>query len=180
MKLSLLMASAVSAAMSFGGHAATIERTFDVTASDFILNSGSNIPAAVDPVELNFTLVFDPLAVITRTTAGLTINSFNLPYSTTYANNASGTLTIATDANVGSCDNPPNSYCFFINDPAGASPTVNFVNQTTSSGFWVASAITVSASAIVPEPSTWALMLIGFGGVGWVAYRRGQARALAA
>jgi hypothetical protein len=32
--------------------------------------------------------------------------------------------------------------------------------------------VTASAIGTVPEPSTWALMLIGFGGVGWLASRR--------
>ena len=85
-------------------------------------------------------------------------------------------------AGVESRRNPANSYCVFIDDPAGASPTVILFNQVTSSGSWLASTITVTASAIVvvPEPSTWALMLIGFGGVGWLAYRRRRATAPAA
>ncbi len=32
----------------------------------------------------------------------------------------------------------------------------------------------------VPEPSTWAMMLIGFGGLGFLAYRRQQRAAIAA
>jgi PEP-CTERM motif len=38
-------------------------------------------------------------------------------------------------------------------------------------GFTYALAITGAVSA-VPEPSTWAMMLIGFAGLGFVAYRR--------
>jgi hypothetical protein len=34
---------------------------------------------------------------------------------------------------------------------------------------------TVTAvTAAVPEPSTWAMMLLGFGGVGFMAYRRSR------
>jgi hypothetical protein len=40
--------------------------------------------------------------------------------------------------------------------------------------------LTISAVAAVPEPSTWAMMILGFGGVGFVAYRRKAKRALAA
>jgi hypothetical protein len=36
-------------------------------------------------------------------------------------------------------------------------------------GQFVASNLSVSA---VPEPSTWAMMLLGFAGVGFMAYRR--------
>ena len=38
-----------------------------------------------------------------------------------------------------------------------------------TAGFWTASFPTVAA---VPEPSTWAMMLLGFAGVGFMAYRR--------
>jgi len=35
-------------------------------------------------------------------------------------------------------------------------------------------------TAAVPEPSTWAMMLLGFGGIGFVAYRRKSKPALMA
>jgi hypothetical protein len=40
-----------------------------------------------------------------------------------------------------------------------------------TAGFWTASFPTVAA---VPEPSTWAMMILGFCGVGFMAYRRKQ------
>ena len=40
--------------------------------------------------------------------------------------------------------------------------------------------LTISAVAAVPEPSTWAMMILGFAGVGFMAYRRKAKRALAA
>jgi hypothetical protein len=33
---------------------------------------------------------------------------------------------------------------------------------------------TITISAAVPEPSTWAMMILGFAGVGFLAYRRKQ------
>ena len=39
--------------------------------------------------------------------------------------------------------------------------------------------LTISAVAAVPEPSTWAMMILGFAGVGFMAYRRHGKRALA-
>ncbi len=69
-----------------------------------------------------------------------------------------------------------------MSNSTGANPTADFEQYTTSNGQWVAGVVTVTASAIggVPEPSTWALMLVGFGGVGWLAYRRRWATAPAA
>jgi hypothetical protein len=52
---------------------------------------------------------------------------------------------------------PPDIYVVFERDPFGAetSETVRF-----------------TLTAAVPEPSTWAMMLLGFLGVGFLAYRR--------
>jgi hypothetical protein len=48
---------------------------------------------------------------------------------------------------------------------------------------WVVSDFTTNAQALtsaVPEPSTWAMMLLGFAGVGFMAYRRKSKPALMA
>jgi hypothetical protein len=47
-----------------------------------------------------------------------------------------------------------------------------------TAGFWTASFPTVTPA--VPEPSTWAMMLLGFAGVGFMAYRRKSKPALMA
>jgi len=66
-------------------------------------------------------------------------------------------------------------------DSTGANPTATFLQFTTSNGEWVAGSVTVTASPLgTPEPSTWALVLVGFGGVGWLASRRRWAAASAA
>jgi hypothetical protein len=177
MKFRTLFASAVLVTMSSGARAVTIERTFDIMASDFeyLHVYGPDTPAPIDPVELNFTVIFNTSALIKPTTTGLTINSFTLPnppYSSAFAYDGAGTLTVATLPNPGSCSNPPNSYCIFIKDAAGASPSPDgFIESTSSAGYWVSQSTTVTASAItiVPEPSTWALMLAGFAGLSALA-----------
>ena len=174
MKINLLMASAVFAAMSFGAHAAVIERTFDVEASGFTLAAGSGNPAPVDPVTLNFTLIWDPSVVTAPTASGLTVNSFSLPYSSVFASDAAGELTLGQNlAKADDCLTGGGlTYCLFMSNSTGDTPTAAF-DQFTSDGVWVANKVTVTASSLAaPEPSTWALMLVGFGGVGWLASRR--------
>ncbi|HEY1779191.1 MAG TPA: PEPxxWA-CTERM sorting domain-containing protein [Roseiarcus sp.] len=176
MKSHALVAGAAFAALTSFAHAAVIERTFDVEASGFTLASGPSDPAPTDPVTLNFTLTWDPSTVTAPTASGLTVNTFSLPYSSVFASDATGNvglgrnLASATDCLVGG----GNTYCLFMSDSTGANPTASFDQFTTSDGFWVAGTVTVTASAIgtVPEPSTWALMLVGFGGIGWLGLRR--------
>jgi PEP-CTERM motif len=60
----------------------------------------------------------------------------------------------------------PNGIIYFFmddfgnypNDPEAGSGFINFI-QVTSTG-------------AVPEPSTWAMLLLGFAGIGFMAYRR--------
>jgi hypothetical protein len=184
MKLNLLTASAVFATMSFGAHAATIERSFDVTASDFFLSSGSSTPPPIDPVTLNFTLTWDPsVSVTSASTAGFTINAFNLPnppYSLAYTYDSStANLVVATFPKVDGCSVGDTAFCVVINDAAGATPFANGATQAISfTGLWDSNTVAVTASSpAVPEPSTWAMMLIGFGGVGWLAQRHRSAAA---
>jgi len=180
MKICALAAGLILVATVSSAGAATIERTFDVEASGFTLASGSGDPAPVDPVTLNFTLVWDPSIVIAPTDSGLTVNSFSLPYSSVFASDAAGNIALgqnlfnASDCLVGG----GLTYCLFMSNSTGANPAAAF-DQFTASGEWVAGAVTVTASAIggVPEPATWALMLIGFGGLGWLASRRRWAAA---
>lgn len=45
--------------------------------------------------------------------------------------------------------------------------------------WWQIDNFTVGSAAVVPEPATWAMMIIGFGGIGATLRRRRQALALA-
>lgn len=69
---------------------------------------------------------------------------------------------------------------------AGGSFDLEIQDVTLNTGFWNHGDAeflvgTFSAVAAVPEPSTWAMMILGFAGVGFVAYRRrNQSAALAA
>ena len=185
MRLYALIASVALAAMAASAHAATIERTFDVTASDFVLASGPSAPAAIDPVELNFTLIWDPSIVIAPTSSGLTVSLFSLPFSSSvFASDGAGNIALGRNLlNASDClSGGGDTYCLFMSNSTSANPGATFDQFTTSNGEWVAQDVTIVAGKItaVPEPSTWAMMVLGFGGVGWLASRRRLAAANAA
>ena len=62
------------------------------------------------------------------------------------------------------------------NCDGNGSITVNFANGQEFIDFSLATAVSqdTSISSAVPEPSTWAMMILGFFGVGFMAYRRKQ------
>jgi hypothetical protein len=87
---------------------------------------------------------------------GLSSNTDYNPFEgagpTTSFNTLGGTLTFAGD---------------FYN--LGGNGSLATTPDTLSTGGYGAGTFAVSA---VPEPSTWAMMILGFGGVGFMAYRR--------
>jgi hypothetical protein len=40
--------------------------------------------------------------------------------------------------------------------------------------------VTVTGTGTIPEPSTWAMMLTGFAGLGFVGYRKAKRKGIAA
>ena len=170
--LGLLGAAVALAFQAVPASATVIIQTYDITGSNFQLLYGSNAVAPIDPIFLNLTLSFDNSVDFSGTTNGMTINSTNIPYALQFAYSATyDFLTIATQAGVGSCNNPANSFCAFISGASGLSPSASLVQQSTSAGGYytaVTQSVTVSG---VPEPGTWAMMLLGFGAMG-VAMRR--------
>jgi hypothetical protein len=64
----------------------------------------------------------------------------------------------------------------------GFTDTSEFTSLTISnvSGeFWGLDAFTINVPGAVPEPSTWAMMILGFAGVSFMAYRRSRKEGLA-
>ena len=188
MRLTCLAAVAALMWTIVAARATDITRTFDITASDFTLTSGSGTDTPVDPVDIDFTLTFDPSVSVGPTMTGLTLLSFNLPYAVSYAY-SDETLVVALEpslqpSGVGCALTGSGSFCLFMSDPGGDLPppdTTQFNQVTPDGNLWQAQNITTTFTVglAVPEPSTWALTLIGFGGVGWLAFRRRRTSAAA-
>jgi uncharacterized membrane protein len=66
-----------------------------------------------------------------------------------------------------------------LNPPGATSATANGINDLGQIvGFYTAAnGNTIGFETTVPEPSTWAMMLLGFGGLGFVGYRKARQRA---
>ena len=58
----------------------------------------------------------------------------------------------------------------FVFTTTGGPETLSFVSNNEGAYGGVVGGVTISAA--VPEPSTWAMMILGFAGVGFMAYRR--------
>lgn len=67
--------------------------------------------------------------------------------------------------------NASHTYSFDLNTGAAVPTKLHFGvsdgNFTDNSGSY-----SISVTSAVPEPSTWAMMILGFAGVGYMAYRR--------
>lgn len=130
----------------------------------------------------------DPLAYLTGVTPG-SGDIFDL--TTLSANFASIGADVCLNGGPGNCpeSNPANSLGFGATTSGSFALTFNPTqNSITLSNFLdryqgfsttnvnqqtVTSAIGVGTSSAVPEPATWAMMLLGFGGIG-MAMRRGR------
>jgi choice-of-anchor C domain-containing protein len=105
----------------------------------------------------------------------------NNPWSTSYAQ-ASVTVTGGTPFDVSHSGSTTSNLGWSVYDgtfiAAGSSTTLSFVETVGSNnGGVLLDAVSISA---VPEPSTWAMMLLGFAGLGFAGYRRAKSSGVTA
>jgi hypothetical protein len=164
-----ILVAAALALTDVSASAITVFHSFNIVSSNYSRIYGPATPVPIDPVHFSFSISFDPGADIAATSVGLTVNAFDLPYTSQFTYSASqDLLAVASAPWIGGCYNPTSSYCIFIDNAASASPHVFFAQQQTSSnGYW--SAQTIKA---VPEPASWALFIAGFGVVGTTLRRQ--------
>jgi len=85
------------------------------------------------------------------------------------------TLVLSTGAGVGGSGSPASATSHFSNSfevPIGSDAFVLPEGVTANAGAWLVNNRRVVSTAAVPEPATWAMMLLGFGAVGYLMRRR--------
>jgi PEP-CTERM motif len=101
----------------------------------------------------------------------VSINAF--PWTTVEFKPNISTLTCSVDFGLSSCDflsltNGLGPFDFYGYAPG----TFEKVGTNTSTNGALSLELTVSQTSVVPEPSTWAMMLVGFAGLGFAGYRK--------
>jgi hypothetical protein len=172
--------------------AGTVSDLVTFNATDF---QTINIPAPVNPVTGSFTISFDPTLDYTDSTTGISLNSLNIVLGSTLSftyNHTNDFLQVGGLANgAGTIQYSPSTDDFYLQifGLGAGTPTFNQLGYTQTSYssdnyfYTLNQTGTVSATPItaaVPEPSTWAMLLLGFTGIGFLAYRRKSAPALMA
>jgi hypothetical protein len=179
----LLLAASIIAASAASAQASTVlyDLTFNnslgsvVGTAQLALNLSSptfsgNINSSNDSgfVSLTGTLLGDSFSVTQTTGYGGFDNIFITSGITLVNGNITNIVTPYGGQGIGASG--PSSSGFFFFNPTASEPGLSFTftpsGETTTAG-------TVSSEvAAVPEPSTWAMMILGFFGVGFMAYRR--------
>ena len=125
------------------------------TATDFAFTVGANAPATI-----RVGLLFD----------NLDITTFN-PTSVQFSGGGTST---SFDLSGASFNNGLADWVFFDVGGATAGQTFSIVTTAGEGTTATLGGVSFDAIAAVPEPATWAMMLIGFGGLGCVLRRRAK------
>jgi hypothetical protein len=121
---------------------------------------GTGSPGTITPINTFFTLevLFTPALGVTPGTP-----TFNAVVTGSVTDSSAGGVTINFDNTPQNFNSLQGPFSFFVNDLSLPNPGVNNVSgQITAT----------------PEPATWAMMILGFIGVGFTAYRRKSQGAL--
>ena len=169
LRRSWVIAATVASLVAFGGgsaRAGVITETFNITATGF------RADAPVDPVDLSFTVSFDPTKTVVGATTGITLDSANIAVSpATLAFSFFSTSDMFAVGNNGFEVMPlTNEFAAtFLDVPGNAPQFQDFLyTQSGTPDFFG----TFSGTVSVPEPATLALLGAGLMGLGVIRRRR--------
>jgi hypothetical protein len=178
--LKLVSAGVGVSLLCFPANAALVTETINFNGPvGFVVGS---TPAPVNPVIGSFTVTFDPTLDYAPTATGVTVNSLNIlfisPVFFSY-NHTADLLKIGDTANLAGVQQGTNEFNLQVQTFSGQTLATLLYTQASlpNSAFGANDlnpVITINPviTTAVPEPSTWAMMILGFAGVGFMAYRR--------
>jgi hypothetical protein len=196
---SLLLCTALLATMASGVHAATVTETYSFSLTGFSDVSGNGVTPPSNLVTGSFTVTFDPTQSYTDDTTDIHVNSLSgvtvdstlgFSYSSssqlfsfggTYGGTGlvyAGTNDLVISYSLANLNDPTFVPCstpgYTCGNATGSSSVEasGYTTADTESFFFYGAQSTITSA--VPEPSTWAMMILGFFGVGFMAYRRKQ------
>ena len=182
MRRFLTLVLTASALVASTADAAMITRTYNVIGTN-IANIVGNTPSPFAAINLSFTVSFDPLVQASNQTSGLTLNSTNLSLGSGFAYafipNNNNRLVVGGLANgVFGISSVNDDFTLDLSNATSLFPSVStFQFSTAATPGNAYRAFSNSVTVPVPEPASWALLLLGFGAVGVTLRSRRYARA---
>lgn len=199
-RISACLLGAAFALGATAANAATVDELVSFTVGGFTSAFGEPVPT--DPVTGSFTISFDPTMTYTDETTGIVLKSLNIgldsalsfDYSPTgNGNGAADELVVggledgASSISLGSTG--ADFYLHLLTftssptfqqlgyRPAETTSNSNYFYTPTNDDGLPAEGVTFSVTAVpvtpsVPEPSTWAMMALGFASIGFLACRK--------
>lgn len=157
--------------------------TFTATSSTTTLNfQGYDIPGTLALVNLFFATTGTSLTTANNLLAGQTFTATPSGCSAPFNTFGTGSTGIygASDLTFGgTCTGMYDTLSSTVNTVAGLSYTLSFSLTSSaagSTGLRISEGVLANDTGAVPEPATWAMMLLGFGAIGAALRRRKSVR----
>lgn len=186
MKQRLLTAAALMMlAVPTSANAAEIFRSITLVGTNFEPFRNAAPAEIFDPLTISFSVRFDNSLDISNSTEGLTVfaNTAGGPLQYAY-NPITDLFAIGTDPSTRNernpgrigCSLPSGSTCAFIGNFSTTPEALRMIQSPESVGSYFTEDIQLTVGGAVPEPATWAFMILGFGliGASMRKSRRGQ------
>lgn len=176
MRKMLLVSAALAAALGAGSAQAAII-TYNVTGS-FVVGA-----AAAGGISGSFTYnnTTNAITAVNLTTTGNTVGAFTY-VTTTY--NSVGNVSVQSlpsffQMDIAGANNKQLRLIFNggLTAAGGSLTTSSYENQTAAGTRTISVGAATAQVSAVPEPATWAMMLVGFGAIGFAARSRTRVRA---